>query len=59
MTRGTIQTNLMYVQLEFLEKGDAHRNMSVGILAENFPQLVKSTKKLNKPKQDNTQRKSN
>ena len=37
MTRGTIQTNLMYVQLEFLEKGDAHRNMSVGILAENFP----------------------
>ena len=40
----TISTDPTYVQLESLEKGKGHKNMFVGLLAENFPQLVKSVK---------------
>lgn len=44
MTCGTISTDLTYVHLEFLEKGETQRNIFVGILVGIFPWLMKSEK---------------
>lgn len=37
MTCRTIATDLTYVQLEFLENEERHKNMFVGVLVEKYP----------------------